>query len=128
MGTMASTLAHELNQPLAAASNYISGAKRLASQPELKLPATLLDALESAASSTLRAGEIVRRVRELVARGTISAGAVKLPTLINEASVLAFVDAGMKDIRHRCDCDPEAEWVWADRIQIQQVQVRIQEG
>ena len=125
MGTMASTLAHELNQPLAAASNYISGAKRLASQSELALPAPMLDALESAASSTLRAGEIVRRVHELVARGTISAGAVKLPALISEASVLAFVDAGMKGIRHRCDCDPEAEWVWADRIQIQQVLINL---
>ena len=125
MGTMASTLAHELNQPLAAASNYLSGANRLARQSGLALPPPLLDALDSAASSTMRAGEIVRRVHELVARGTISAGAVNLPRLIKEASVLAFVDASQKRIKHRCTCDPEAQWVWADKIQIQQVLINL---
>ena len=104
---MASTLAHELNQPLAAVSNFISGARRLADK-ESSAPPPLLNALEAAASGAQRAGEIVRRLRELVSRGTVSVQAEKLPRLIEEASVLGFVDAKLHGISHRLDLDPAA--------------------
>ena len=124
MGAMASTLAHELNQPLAAISNFISGARRLAAarpQPD----ADLVGALESAAAGAQRAGEIVRRLRELVSRGTVSVTVEDLPKLIEEASVLGFVDERQRGIRHRLELDPAAQWVHADRIQIQQVLINL---
>lgn len=125
MGTMASTLAHELNQPLAAASNFISGARKLARKDDPGSRRQLLAALEAAGSSAVRAGEIVRRLRELVSRGTASAAAEHLPGLIDEACILAFVDARHQGVGHRIELDPDAEWVWVDRIQIQQVLINL---
>jgi len=124
MGAMASTLAHELNQPLAAVSNFISGARRLAAgQPEPD--PGLVAALGAASSGAQRAGEIVRRLRELVSRGTVSVAVEDLPRLIEEASVLGFVDERPRGIRHRLELDPAAQWVHADRIQIQQVLINL---
>jgi len=124
MGTMASTLAHELNQPLTAVSNFISGARRIAAaDPDAR--SDLLAALESAASGAQRAGEIVRRLRDLVSRGTVSVQAEHLPRLIEEAGVLAFVDAVPLGVRHRLELDPAAAWVHADRVQIEQVLINL---
>ncbi len=124
MGAMASTLAHELNQPLAAVSNFISGARRLAEKGGGARD-HLLGALEAAATGAQRAGEIVRSLRELVSRGTVSVQAENLPRLIEEASVLGFVDAKLHGIRHRLELDPAARWVLADRVQIQQVLINL---
>jgi two-component system sensor kinase FixL len=124
MGAMASALAHELNQPLAAVSNYISGARRIAGSHPAP-PAALLDALNAAASGAHRAGEIVRRLRELVSRGNVAMMVEDLPRLIDEAGVLGFVDEKWLGVRHRVDLDPRAQWVKADRVQIQQVLINL---
>jgi len=124
MGTMASTLAHELNQPLAALSNFISGSKRIADNPDMPR-SVLVDALDGAEAAALRAGEILRRLRDMVSRGKVSVGAEHLPQLIEEACVLAFVDEGALGVRHRLDLDPKGAWVRVDRIQIQQVLINL---
>jgi len=124
MGTMASTLAHELNQPLTALGNFISGAKRIASKTGNDDPA-LGEALDAAESGALRAAEIVRRLRELVSRGTVSVMVEHLPRLIEDAAVLAFLDEDALGVRHRLDLDPAAIWVRADRVQIQQVLINL---
>ena len=124
MGAMASTLAHELNQPLAAVSNFISGARRLAGRIA-DAPAALHAALDSAGAGAQRAGEIVRRVRELVARGTVTVQAESVARLIEEASVLAFVDEKLLGIEHRIVLEPAEQWVLCDRIQIQQVLINL---
>ena len=125
MGTMASTLAHELNQPLTAIGNFISGAKRLAEKGNGDRQPALLNALSAAESGALRAGEIVRRLRELVSRGTVSVTVEHLPRLIEEAGVVAFVNAHALGVRPRIELDPDAQWVRADRIQIQQVLINL---
>jgi PAS domain S-box-containing protein len=124
MGAMASTLAHELNQPLTAVGNFISGAKRVVDRIGIEDP-DLREALEAAESGALRAAEIVRRLRELVSRGTASVMVEHLPKLIEDASVLAFLDEQMLGVRHRLDLDPAAQWVRADRVQIQQVLINL---
>ena len=124
MGAMASTLAHELNQPLTALANYISGAKRIVEREGIGDP-HLADALISAEIGALRAGEIVRRLRELVSRGAVSVAVEHLPKLIEDAGVLAFVDEQVRGVRHRIELDPEAQFVRADRIQIQQVLINL---
>jgi two-component system sensor kinase FixL len=124
MGTMASTLAHELNQPLTALSNFISGTKRIADNPDVPR-SVLVEALEGAESAALRAGEILRRLRDMVSRGKVSVGAEHLPQLIEEACVLAFVDGNVLGVSHRLELDPKAAWVRADRVQIQQVLINL---
>ncbi len=124
MGTMASTLAHELNQPLAAISNFLSGTRRIAERPDAPRE-VLVQALGGAEAAARRAGEILRRLRDLVSRGKISVQVEHLPQLIDEACVLAFVDADELHVEHRLDLDPKATWVKVDRIQIQQVVINL---
>ncbi|HEV7660986.1 MAG TPA: PAS domain-containing protein [Allosphingosinicella sp.] len=124
MGTMASTLAHELNQPLTALSNFISGTKRIADNPDVPR-SVLVEALDGAGAAAQRAGEILRRLRDMVSRGKVSVGAEHLPQLIEEACVLAFVDEDALGVHHRLDLDPNAAWVRVDRIQIQQVLINL---
>lgn len=124
MGTMASTLAHELNQPLAAITNFLSGTKRIAERPDVPR-AVLVEALDGAEAAARRAGEILRRLRDLVSRGKVSVQVEHLPRLIEEACVLAFVDADALGIRHSLALDPKAAWVKVDRIQIQQVLINL---
>jgi len=124
MGTMASTLAHELNQPLAAVGNFVSGAKRIVRRKGIDDP-DLTEALDSAEAGARRAAEIVRRLRELVSRGTVSVMVEHLPRLIEDAAVLAFLGAEARGINHRLALDPAAAWVRADRVQIQQVLINL---
>ena len=124
MGAMASALAHELNQPLAAVSNYLSGARRVAGADGEARP-DVLTAIDAAAAAAQRAGEIVRRLRELVSRGTVSVRTEHLPTLVEEANVLGFIDEKVQGVRHRTEFAPHAQWVRADRVQIQQVLINL---
>ena len=125
MGAMASTLAHELNQPLTAISGYIRGSRRLLEpvvEPDLS---SVKEALEAAETGALRAGQIVRRLRELVARGNVAVKPEDLSRLVEEASELAFVDEYLHGVTHRIELDPDARWVEADRIQVQQVLINL---
>ncbi|WP_395613266.1 PAS domain-containing protein [Allosphingosinicella sp.] len=123
MGTMASTLAHELNQPLAAITNFLSGTKRIAERPDVPRD-ILLAALEGAEASSRRAGEILRRLRDLVSRGKVSVQTEHLPDLIEEARALAF-DEAAAGVGYHLILDPRAAWVKVDRIQIQQVMINL---
>src|SRR6266700_6813533 len=69
LGEMASTLAHELNQPLSAIANYLKGSRRLLESGAEDRSDLLRDALDKAGDQALRAGQIVRRLREFVGRG-----------------------------------------------------------
>lgn len=124
MGTMASTLAHELNQPLAAISNFLSGTKRIAERPDIPRD-VLIGALDGAEAASRRAGEILRRLRDLVSRGKVSVQTEHLPELIEEARVLAFIKEATLGIRYHLALDPKAAWVKVDRIQIQQVLINL---
>ncbi|HLL59276.1 MAG TPA: PAS domain-containing protein, partial [Allosphingosinicella sp.] len=125
MGTMASTLAHEINQPLTAVTNYVLGSRRLLEGDRKEAIPQVLEALEAAESASLRAGQIVRKLRELVSRGNVSPGPEELPKLIEDASLIAFVDEHLHGVTHRTDLDPKAIWVDVDRIQIQQVLINL---
>ncbi|MBV8653967.1 MAG: PAS domain S-box protein [Alphaproteobacteria bacterium] len=120
MGEMASAIAHELNQPLSAIANYLKGASRLLAEPEI--PRERVEgALEKAGAQALRAGHIIRRLREFLARGETERRVERLPELIDEASELALVGAKERGIIVRFQYDPTIDRVLADRVQIQQV-------
>lgn len=125
MGTMASTLAHELNQPLAAIANYMEAARDLLDNPDPELRAMLPQALEESAREALRAGNIVRRLREFVARGEVEKRIEDLDRLIDGASRLALIGARERGVRTFFDLDPDARSVLVDRVQIQQVLVNL---
>jgi two-component system, LuxR family, sensor kinase FixL len=127
MGTMASTLAHELNQPLTAIVNYLEAGRNLmvrdSDDPEDQ--AMIREAMEESVKEALRAGNIVRRLRDFVARGEADMGLVDLPRLIDEASRLALTGSRELGVRAFYALDPQATAVLVDRIQIQQVLVNL---
>lgn len=125
MGTMASTLAHELNQPLAAIANYLEAARDLLGEDEPDRDALLHEALDEAARQSLRAGQIVRRLRDFVARGEVGKRVESLSSIIGEAQALGLVGAHEKGIRTSVSLDPAADHVLVDRVQIQQVLVNL---
>ncbi|HRD27074.1 MAG TPA: PAS domain S-box protein [Caulobacter sp.] len=124
MGEMASALAHELNQPLSAAANYLKGSRRLLESETPDLP-RLRDAMEKAADQTLRAGQIIRRLRDFVARGESEPRIESLPKAIEEAGVLALIGAAERGVRVRNRIDSRVDLVLADKVQIQQVLVNL---
>ena len=120
LGEMASTLAHELNQPLSAIANYLSGGRKLL---ERATPDTVraAEAMEKAADQALRAGQIIRRLREFVSRGESDREIESLSKLVEEASALALIGAKELGVRVSYSFDPRVDLVLADKVQIQQV-------
>jgi two-component system, LuxR family, sensor kinase FixL len=125
MGTLASTLAHELNQPLTAVANYLAGSKRLLMNHGASATAVIAEALENASKAAVQAGEIVRRLRDLVSRGEVNAQRVELAGLIHEACELTFGDVRDRSIELSLEFGPDTRTVLADRIQLQQVLVNL---
>jgi two-component system sensor kinase FixL len=121
LGEMASTLAHELNQPLAAIANYLRGVRRIVDSAEDDRAQSVREALDKAADQALRAGQIIRRLRDFVSRGESEQRVESLRKLVEEASALALVGAKEHGLRVRMQFDPDADLVLADRVQIQQV-------
>ena len=120
LGEMASALAHELNQPLSAIANYLRGSVRLLANDPIPRE-RLSEALDKANEQTLRAGQIIRRLRDFVARGETERRVESLPKLIEEAGALALVGAKEHGVRVSFDLDPAADLVLADKVQVQQV-------
>lgn len=121
MGEMASTLAHELNQPLTAIANYLKGSRRLLEDSADPAAGQLRGAMEKAAEQAMRAGQIIRRLRDFVSRGETERRAENLAKLIEEASAMALIGAKEHGIRVTFRFDPRVDLVLADRVQIQQV-------
>lgn len=125
MGEMASTLAHELNQPLAAVSNYLKGCRRLLDQTDLQALPKVKEGLDKASEQAVRAGQIIRRLRNFVSRGETERRLERVSQLIDEASALALVGGREAGIVSRLELHPDVSTVVADRVQIQQVLVNL---
>jgi two-component system sensor kinase FixL len=125
MGTMASTLAHELNQPLTAIANYMEAACELLDRHDQTNEEFVREAVEEAAKEALRAGQIVRRLRDFVARGEVAQHIENLPAMIEDASRLALAGARERGVRAFFKLDPRASEAFVDRVQIQQVLVNL---
>jgi two-component system sensor kinase FixL len=121
LGEMASTLAHELNQPLSAIANYVQGCIRLLSQPLEQQKDMLRGALEETAKQALRAGEIIRHLREMTTRGETDKAPEDIKTLVEEAGALALVGSRERNIRSEFIFADNDDPVLVDRVQIQQV-------
>ena len=83
--------------------------------------ARISEALDRAGAEALRAGDIIRRLRDFVARGETERSVESLPKMVEEASALALVGAKEHDIRVHYAFSPAVDLVLADKVQIQQV-------
>ena len=118
LGEMASTLAHELNQPLAALSNFASAAKAFAEQGKQDL---LVSSLDETAAQAQRAAEIVRRIRGFVRQRTAGLEDCTVAALV--ANVLALLQGEMRQQQARAIVRIPADLptVRGDRVLLEQV-------
>jgi two-component system sensor kinase FixL len=125
MGEMASALAHELNQPLSAIANYLTGSRRLLAEASADNLGLVRGAIDAAVEQSLRAGQIIRRLRDFVAHREPERRIESLRKLIEETSALALVGAKELSIRVRLKFEPAIDQVIVDKVQIQQVLVNL---
>lgn len=122
MSTFASSLAHELNQPLTAVTTYCESIEHITqAQPDSSTNALIAEAAQQAAKEALRAGEIVRRLRSFLSRGESDREIEELPRLITEANALALVGSRESGVEVQVNLAAGADLVLVDRVQIQQV-------
>lgn len=122
MGAMAATLAHELNQPLAAISNYVAGARRALARPapDMALAERGLVAIEQ---SAVRAGKVIRSLRDMTSGSAVKRQLLDPNPLIHEAASLAMLGI---DVAAGARFDlAEDILVAVDPIQIQQVVINL---
>lgn len=120
MGQMASSLAHELNQPLTAITSLLQAARRMLDSGDPAAAGRARDTVEKASQQVLRAGEIIRRLREFTARGEIEKSVVEVGHMIDEAVALARASNKFGSAQVVMDVR-DVGAVLADKIQIQQV-------
>jgi two-component system, LuxR family, sensor kinase FixL len=121
VGQMASALAHELNQPLAAIVNYVQAMRRLLHASNLQVPARIIETMDKTVAQAARAGEIIQHLRGFIRKGESERHSENLNKVVEEATALGLVGAKESGIKVRVDLSPQAMPVFIDKVQIQQV-------
>lgn len=124
LGEMASALAHELNQPLTAAANYMKGCLVLLERDPFD-KSRLREMMSAGADQVLRGGQIIRRLREFVAKGEAERRIESLPKLLEEAGALAMIGAREQGVRLHFKIASKVDLVLADKVQVQQVALNL---
>jgi len=120
MGEMASSLAHELNQPLAAINNYCSGCVALVKSGRMTQDA-LLPVLEKTAQQAVRAGMIIKRIREFVKRSEPKRQPTRVSDIVADAVGLAEIEARKRKIRILTEIRSRMPVIHVDPVLIEQV-------
>jgi two-component system sensor kinase FixL len=121
VGQMASALAHELNQPLAAIVNYVQATRRLLQADRTPISPKVADAMDKAVAQAARAGEIIRHLRSFIRKGEAEHRLEDLNKVVEEATALGLVGAKESGIDVRWALNPDPLSVIVDKVQIQQV-------
>ncbi|MES2205298.1 MAG: PAS domain-containing sensor histidine kinase [Pseudomonadota bacterium] len=126
MGEMASTLAHELNQPLTAITSYSKGCLRYLDkvhwqEDESEIKQDVLGAIQKVAQQAERAGRIVGRIRNFVKKTEPQKSNCELIPLIDEAVALAEIEFDKRGIQLIRDFHPPFPPVWLDPVLIEQL-------
>ena len=126
MGQLSSSIAHEINQPLAAVANYIEAARHmLANAGQGPVPGRAIELMEKAGGQAERAGQIIRRLRSFVEKGATERVDEDLSKLVEEASMLATIGAKVDSIAVTHELARDLPPVRIDKVQIQQVVVNL---
>ncbi|MDY7545014.1 PAS domain S-box protein [Glaciimonas sp. CA11.2] len=120
MGEIASTLAHELNQPLAAISSYTTGAMNMLESGSINAPQLKL-ALGKVNTQAQRAGQIIRSVHEFVKNRDPIREPLAIRTLVDNIMPLVELQAQTSQVNVRVEIAPSLPWVSADRMMLEQV-------
>ncbi len=120
VGEMASGIAHELNQPLAAIATFAHACDRLLGAPDPEID-EVRTALRQIADQAVRAGDIIRRLRSLARTDEMVRSPADINTVIEELTELIQADARAHGVDYRCSLAPNLPQVVLDRSQIQQV-------
>ena len=124
MGEMASSLAHELNQPLAAINNYASGTVALVKSGRAS-PENLLPVLEKTSQQAVRAGMIIKRIREFVKRSEPKRQRSRVSDIVADAVGLAEIETRKRRIRIVTDMRARLPVINVDPVLIEQVLVNL---
>ena len=124
MGEMASSVAHELNQPLTAISNYCSGMVSRIESGQITQDA-LLAALTKTAHQAQRAGQIIQRIRAFVKRSEPNRTLANVPDMVGEAVELAGIELRRHNVHLTHYVAARLPQVMADTILIEQVLVNL---
>ena len=120
MNEMASVLAHEINQPLAASLTYTQASLRLL-RAAPGAPPEVIEAMQGAAAEADRAGEVVRHLRAFARKGQIQTESADINALIRETLELVSIEARRESILLRLELQDALPPARVDRVQIQQV-------
>lgn len=121
LGEMASAIAHELNQPMTAVANYVNASRRMLDAVEDEKAERIIGLMNRAVEQTDRAGQIVRRLRQLIGRGQSELQPTDLNAVVREASGLALIGAREEAIEVSFDLQEDLPPVLADATQLQQI-------
>lgn len=124
MGEMASSVAHELNQPLTAIANYCSGMVSRIKGQNIDTEA-LLSALEKTARQAQRAGQIIQRIRTFVKRSEPVRSPADVTTMVGEAVELAGIELRRRNVRLNHYVAARLPVLQVDPILIEQVLVNL---
>jgi two-component system sensor kinase FixL len=125
MAQMGSSMAHEINQPLAAVMNYVKAAQRTLETSHEPRAAKAAELLVKAGEQIVRAGAIIRSRRDFIARGEASRREEQLHKIIEKAVARALTGAGHADTKVTLNLDRKLPPVLADKMQIQQVIIHL---
>lgn len=125
VGTMAAAMAHELNQPLTAVANYLEAVRDLLDTPDEETIQMVQDALDAAAKQSIRAGQIVRRLRDYVSRGELDLMPAALSEIVQDAASLAKIGIDGPLARIFIRLPEDLPVILADRVQLRQVIVNL---
>ena len=124
MGEMASSVAHELNQPLTAIANYCNGMMSRIRGQQID-PESLLAPLEKTAKQAQRAGQIIQRIRSFVKRSEPNRTPAEVATMVSEAVELAGIELRRRNVRLNHYVAARLPTVRVDPILIEQVMVNL---
>lgn len=121
LGELASAIAHELNQPLSAISNYVSACQQEFKNAGIDMPPRAVALMDTAVTETARAGELVRRVRDFISRGDLKSEFIDLDKVIRQSVSLALVPVDMPCLKVKFDLDADLPLLLADPVHVGQV-------
>ncbi len=125
LGLMSAALAHEINQPLGAIANFTAACNLMLSQPEKLELDELRSCLDEINSQSLRAGRIIRRLRDFSTKSTKRQTSCELNGLLKDAIQFVSIELRSRGVDVFCSVSDPSPTIRGDKIQLQQVFVNL---